>query len=166
MRWLVLSSIWTTGARSFVCNIKTGTTSECFALFFTCIETEFCFLGSEGKDKKYFVILKVTNNIGQDAVLFSSDNQAPNGMTVKTGSSLMILKTMVSSSPVSFTALDATTKARIYLNNMGKFKVQPSHSHHDITDVTLMPSGEWLRCRWMRMFKVGGHARHLNLHHI
>ena len=101
-----------------------------------------CFLGSEGKDKKYFVILKVTNNIGQDAVLFSSDNQAPNGMTVKTGSSLMILKTMVSSSPVSFTALDATTKARIYLNNMGKFKVQPSHSHHDVTDVTLMPSGK------------------------
>ena len=152
MRWLVLSSIWTTGARSFVCNIKTGTTSECFAIFFTCIETEFCFLGSEGKDKKYFVILKVTNNIGQDAVLFSSDNQAPNGMTVKTGSSLMILKTMVSSSPVSFTALDATTKARIYLNNMGKFKVQPSHSHHDVTDVTLMPSGKWLRCRWIRMF--------------
>ena len=90
--------------------------------------------------------LRVTNNIGQDALIFSNDNQVPNGMIVKKGSTLTIEKTMVSKRPVLFTAIDGTTLARIFLNNVAKLKVTPSHSQEDVTDVNLSPSGESRHC--------------------
>lgn len=104
-----------------------------------------CFVGSEGEGEKYFIILKVTNSIGQDVLVFSSDNQAPNGMLVKKGSSLTIVKTMVSNRAVDFIAMDSTTKARLFLNNFAKFKVTPSHSQEQVMEVTLAPSGKSLR---------------------
>ena len=85
------------------------------------------------------------NSIGQDALVFSSDNQAPNGMLVKKGSSLTIVKTTVSNRAVDFIAMDSTTKARLYLNNFAKFKVTPSHSQEQVMEVTLAPSGTCLR---------------------
>ena len=91
--------------------------------------------------------LRVTNNIGQDALIFSNDNQAPNGMLVKKGSTLTIEKTMVSKLPVFFTAIDGNTLARFFLNNVARLKVNPLHSQEDVMDVTLSPSGElvyWL----------------------
>lgn len=91
--------------------------------------------------------LRVTNNIGQDALIFSNDNQAPNGMLVKKGSTLTIEKTMVSKRPVFFTAIDGNTLARFFLNNVARLKVNPLHSQEDVMDVTLTPSGElvhWL----------------------
>lgn len=94
---------------------------------------------------KYFMVLKVTNNMGQNALLFSGDNQAPNGMPVKKGSSLTIMKTLVSGSPVNFVAIDSSTSARLYLNNLGKLTVKPSHSCDEVTEVTLTPSGKCLR---------------------
>ena len=103
------------------------------------------FVGSEGEGKKYFMILKVTNNIGQDAMMFSNDNQAPNGMLVKKGSFLTIVKTMISKGSVSFIAMDSTTKARLFLNNLARLKVEPSHSQEQVLDVTLTPSGKDLR---------------------
>ena len=108
-------------------------------------------LGSQGEGQKYFMVLKVANNIGQDALLFSSDNQAPNGMLVKKGSTLTVIKSLVSRSSLNFVAIDGSNNARLYLNNMGKLKVQPSHSQDDITEVTLTPSGEYFRYRWSRM---------------
>ena len=106
------------------------------------------------------MILNVMNSMGQDALVFSSDNQAPNGMLVKKGSSLTIVKTMVSNRAVDFIAMDRSTKARLYLNNIAKLKVSPSHSQEQVMDVTLAPSGEWLRysyhvCqKWSRTFSV------------
>ena len=91
------------------------------------------------------MILKVMNSIGQDALVFSSDNQAPNGMLVKKGSSLTIVKTVVSNRAVDFIAMDSTTKARLFLNNFAKFKVTPSHSQEQVMEVTLAPSGKCLR---------------------
>ena len=99
------------------------------------------FVGSEGEGEKYFMVLNVLNSIGQDALVFSSDNQAPNGMLVKKGSTLSIVKTMVSKRAVDFIAMDSTTKARLYLNNFAKLKVNPSHSQEQATEVTLTPSG-------------------------
>ena len=118
------------------------------------------FVGSEGEGEKYFMILKVMNSIGQDALVFSSDNQAPNGMLVKKGSSLTIVKTMVSNRVVDFIAMDRTTKARLYLNNVAKLKVTPSHSKEQVKEVTLAPSGTFLRYsnhvwyKWSRTFAV------------
>ena len=110
-----------------------------------------CFVGSEGEVEKYFMILKVMNSIGQDALVFSSDNQAPNGMLVKKGSSSTIVKTMVSNRAVDFVAMDSTTKARLFLNNFAKFKVTPSHSQEQVIEVTLTPSGKCLRyCNHLR----------------
>nr|XP_058946642.1 uncharacterized protein LOC131774603 [Pocillopora verrucosa] len=97
--------------------------------------------GSEGEGEKYFMSLRVTNNIGQDALIFSNDNQAPNGMLVKKGSTLTIEKTMVSKRPVFFTAIDGNTLARFFLNNVARLKVNPLHSQEDVMDVTLSPSG-------------------------
>ena len=91
------------------------------------------------------MILNVMNSMGQDALVFSSDNQAPNGMLVKKGSSLTIVKTMVSNRAVDFIAMDRSTKARLYLNNIAKLNVSPSHSQEQVMDVTLAPSGECLR---------------------
>lgn len=116
-----------------------------------------CFVGSEGEGKKYFMVLKVTNSIGQDALMFSSDNQAPNGMLVKKGSFLTIVKTMVSKWPVNFIAMDRSTKARLFLNNLAKFKVEPSHSQEQVVEVTLTPSGKCLRFRQSRALPVVAH---------
>ena len=104
-----------------------------------------CFVGSEGEGEKYFIILKVINSIGQDALVFSSDNQAPNGILVKKASAVRIFKTMVSNRLVDFIAMDSTTKARLFLNNFAKFKVTPSHSQKQVIEVILTPSGKCLR---------------------
>lgn len=88
--------------------------------------------------------LRFTNNIGEDALIFSSDNSLPNGMLVKKGSRLTVMKTLVSRLPINFVAIDKSTSARLYLNNVGKLKVMSSHSQDDINDVTLMISGKWL----------------------
>ena len=104
-----------------------------------------CFVGSEGEGEKYFIILKVINSIGQDALVFSGDNQAPNGILVKKASAVRIFKTMVSNRLVDFIAMDSTTKARLFLNNFAKFKVTPSHSQEQVIEVTLTPSGKCLR---------------------
>lgn len=88
--------------------------------------------------------LKFTNNIGQDALIFSSDNSLPNGMLVKKGSRLTVMKTLVSRVPINFVAIDKSTSARLYLNNVGKLKIMSSHSQDDINDVILMISGKWL----------------------
>lgn len=101
-------------------------------------------LGSEGEGRKYFMTLRFTNNIGQDALIFSSDNSLPNGMLVKKGSRLTVMKTLVSRVPVNFVAIDKSTSARLYLNNVGKLKIMSSHSQDDINDVILMISGKWL----------------------
>ena len=87
--------------------------------------------------------LRLTNNIGQDALVFSSDNSVPNGMLVKKGSRLTVMKSLVSRLPVSFVAMDESTNARLYLNNLGKLKVMSSHSQDDINEVTLTPSGKY-----------------------
>lgn len=113
------------------------------------------FPGSEGEGQKYFMTLRVTNNIGQDALIFSSDNQIPNGMPVKKGSFLTIMKSLVSSGSVSFVAIDKSTNARLYLNNLGKLQLQPSHSQDDVTEVTLTPSGKWVRSCTSRMNTLG-----------
>ena len=97
--------------------------------------------GSEGEGEKYFMVLKVTNSIGQDALVFSSDNQVPNGMLVKKGSFLTIVKTMVSKNSVNFVALDSSTNAKLFLNNLAKLKVEPSHTQENVMEVTLTPSG-------------------------
>lgn len=91
------------------------------------------------------MVLKVMNSIGQDALVFSSDNQAPNGMLVKKGSFLTVVKTMVSKQPVNFVGLDSSTKARVFLNNLAKLKVEPCHSQEKVMEVTLTPSGKSLR---------------------
>ena len=88
------------------------------------------------------MVLKVTNSIGQDALVFSSDNQVPNGMLVKKASSLTIMKSLVSSTPVNFVAIDKSTNARLYLNNLGKLLLKSSHSQDDVTQVILTTSGK------------------------
>lgn len=94
------------------------------------------------------MVLKVTNSIGQDALVFSSDNQVPNGMLVKKASSLTIMKSLVSSAPVNFVAVDKSTNARLYLNNLGKLLVKSSHSQDDVTQVTLTTSGKCFHSQW------------------
>lgn len=86
--------------------------------------------------------LRFSNNIGEDALIFSSDNSLPNGMLVKKGSRLTVMKTLVSRFPINFVAIHKSTSARLYLNNVGKLKVMSSHSQDDINDVTLMISGK------------------------
>ena len=93
------------------------------------------------------MVLKVINNIGQDALVFSSDNQAPNGMLVKKGSFLTVVKTVVSKQSVNFIALDSSTNAKVFLNNLAKLKVEPCHTQEKVMEVTLTPSGMCLRCR-------------------
>lgn len=135
----------------------TGTFTETFSGFF---------VGSEGEGEKYFMVLKVMNSIGQDALVFSSDNQAPNGMLVKKGSFLTIVKTMVSNRAVNFIAMDSSTKARLFLNNFAKLKVEPGHSQEQVMEVTLAPSGKCLlysnhaRCKWSRTFTILCHTCH------
>ena len=85
--------------------------------------------------------LNVKNAIGRDALMFSSDNTMPNGLVVAKDATVAITKSMFSKFPVYFTAMDSTTKAMFYLNNLAKLRVEPTHSHDEETDVLLTISG-------------------------
>lgn len=69
------------------------------------------------------MMLRFINNIGEDVLVFFSDNLVLNGMLVKKGLCFMVMKSLVFRLLVSFVVMDESINVRLYFNNLGKFKV-------------------------------------------
>ena len=75
---------------------------------------------------KTFIDIKISNRVGKDIILISSDKMPEKGLTIIKGVALDFVKQFTGDATVTFTAKDAMTGQMIFLNGQKSLTLKAS----------------------------------------
>ncbi|XP_031555970.1 uncharacterized protein LOC116292758 [Actinia tenebrosa] len=91
--------------------------------------------------KMYYINFHVTNTLGKEIDLLSSDGQPAGGFHIKPKQVVVIRKELSSPTSVTFTAQDVSTAGDVLINGELEYIATPSEYKQQMTAVTITPVG-------------------------
>jgi propanediol dehydratase large subunit len=88
--------------------------------------------------------LTIINKVDRNIILFSSDNDPPQGFKIKKGYVVTLSKTLSSKQKILFRAIEDPSRAKVLLNSKESMEVTATQGKPSPVPVTL--TGKSLRC--------------------